>query len=66
MQICMEAEEKKKPQPGNNIGKTADALLEAGKLDYVYTLKNTYGGRDGKKLAVPNYLAGRISFALGA
>lgn len=51
---------------GNNIGKTATALLEAGKLDYVYTLKDTYGGRDGKKLTVPNYLAGRISFALGA
>ena len=54
------------PQPGNNIGKTANALLEAGRLDYVYTLKDTYGGRDGKKLAVPNYLAGRISFTLDA
>ena len=40
-------------------------MLEAGKLDYVYNLKDTYGAREGNKLAVPNYLVGRISFALG-
>lgn len=51
---------------GNNVAKTANDLLEAEKLDYVYNLKDTYGARDGKKLTVPNYLAGRISFALGA
>lgn len=50
---------------GNSVGKTANALLEAGKLDYVYNLKDTYGAREGNKLAVPNYLVGRISFALG-
>ncbi len=51
---------------GNNAARTANELLEAGKLDYIYNLKDTYGARDGKKLAVPNYLAGRISFSLGA
>lgn len=49
---------------GNNTAKTANALLEAGKLDYIYNLKDTYGAREGRKLAVPNYLAGRISFSL--
>lgn len=51
---------------GNNVARTANDLLEAGKLDYVYNLKDTYGAREGKKLAVPNYLVGRISFALSA
>jgi predicted AAA+ superfamily ATPase len=51
---------------GNNTARTANDLLEAGKLDYVYNLKDTYGAREGKKLAVPNYLVGRISFALDA
>jgi hypothetical protein len=51
---------------GKNAARTANELLEAGKLDYIYNLKDTYGARDGKKLAVPNYLAGRISFSLGA
>lgn len=51
---------------GNNTAKTANDLLEAGKLDYVYNLKDTYGAREGKKLAVPNYLVGRISFSLDA
>ncbi len=50
---------------GNNTARTANELLEAGKLDYIYNLKDTYGAREGKKLAVPNYLAGRISFSLG-
>ena len=51
---------------GNNTAKTANDLLEAGKLDYVYNLKDTCGSREGKKLAVPNYLVGRISFSLDA
>jgi len=51
---------------GNNTAKTANDLLEAGKLDYVYNLKDTCGAREGKKLAVPNYLVGRISFSLDA
>lgn len=51
---------------GNNTARTANDLLEAGKLDYVYNLKDTYGAREGKKLAVPNYLVGRISFSLDA
>jgi hypothetical protein len=27
-------------------------------------MKDTYGGIDGKKISVPNYLIGRISFGL--
>lgn len=50
---------------GNEIATTANHLLENGKLDYVYNLKNTYGGVNGKKYAVPLYLAGRIPFDLG-
>ena len=49
---------------GNNVARTANDLLEAGKLDYVYNLKDTYGARDGQKLAVPNYLVGRICFSV--
>lgn len=50
---------------GNEIARTGNVLLEKGKLDYLYNLKDTYGGIEGKKYAVPLYLAGRVSFALG-
>ena len=50
---------------GNEIAVTANGLLEKGKLDYVYNLKDTYGGINGRKYAVPLYLAGRIGFGLG-
>jgi hypothetical protein len=49
---------------GNQVSRTANDLLDAGKLDYVYNMKDTYGGIDGKKISVPNYLIGRISFGL--
>lgn len=50
---------------GNEIAVTANGLLEKGKLDYVYNLKDTYGGINGRKYAVPLYLVGRIGFNLG-
>ena len=50
---------------GNEIAVTANGLLDKGKLDYVYNLKDTYGGINGRKYAVPLYLAGRIGFGLG-
>lgn len=50
---------------GNEIAVTANGLLEKGKLDYVYNLKDTYGGINGRKYAVPLYLAGRIGVDLG-
>lgn len=49
---------------GNAVARTANDLLNAGKLDYVYNLKDTYGAREGQKLTVPNYLVGRISLSL--
>ena len=49
---------------GNEIVVTANGLLEKGKLDYVYNLTDTYGGINGRKYAVPLYLAGRIGFGL--
>lgn len=49
---------------GNNQANTANALLERGKLNYVYHLKDTYGGISGRKYSVPLYLCGRISFNL--
>ncbi len=50
---------------GKNQANTAKALLERGRLDYIYHLKNTYGGISGKKYTVPLYLCGRIPFDLG-
>lgn len=50
---------------GDNVGKTARCLLEAGKIDFLYYLKgDTFGGKseDGKTLTVPIYLAERVSF----
>ena len=50
---------------GKNRANTANALLERGKLDFVYQLKNTYGGIVDRKYSVPLYLCGRIPFNLG-
>lgn len=50
---------------GKNQANTADALLARGRLDYVYHLKNTYGGISGRKYSVPLYLCGRIPFDYG-
>lgn len=48
---------------GRAAGKTADRMLADGKIQYLYLLKGeTYGGVEGKKMTVPIYLAGRISF----
>ena len=47
---------------GNEIAVTANKCLDKGRLDYVYSLKNTYGGINENKRAVPLYLAGRIPF----
>ena len=47
---------------GNEIAVTANKLLDKGRLDFVYSLKNTYGGINEDKRAVPLYLAGRIPF----
>lgn len=49
---------------GNETANTANTLLDRGKLDFVYNLKNTYGGIYQKKHTVPIYLCGRISFSL--
>lgn len=43
----------------------ANGLLEKGKLDYVYSLKNTYGGGRGRKYAVLLYLVGKVGGDLG-
>ncbi len=50
---------------GKNRANTANALLERGKLDFVYQLKNTYGGIADRRYSVPLYLCGRIPFNLG-
>ena len=48
---------------GRSIGKSANLLLENGRVDYLYLLKgDTYGGIEGKKRTVPIYLAGRVKF----
>lgn len=48
---------------GRAAGKTANQMLEDGKIQCLYLLKgNTYGGIEGKKHTVPIYLAGRIKF----
>ena len=48
---------------GRSAGKTADKMLEDGKIQFLYLLKgDTYGGIEGKKRTVPIYLAGRIEF----
>lgn len=50
---------------GNGIAVTANGVLEKGKLDYVYNLKDNYGGINGREYAVPLYFVGRIGFGLG-
>ena len=50
---------------GKNRANTANALLERGKLDFIYQLKNTYGGIEDRKYSVPLYLCCRIPFNLG-
>ncbi len=48
---------------GRSAGRTADKMLEDGKIQFLYLLKgDTYGGIEGKKRTVPIYLAGRIEF----
>lgn len=37
----------------------------SGELDFVYQLKNTYGGIADRRYSVPLYLCGRIPFNLG-
>lgn len=49
---------------GRNTANTANSLLARGKLNYIYNLKKTYGGIEGRKYSVPLYLAGRIRFDL--
>ncbi len=44
-------------------GKTAKALLDSGKVEAVYFLKgDTYGGKAGRMLTVPIYLASRVRY----
>lgn len=46
---------------GRAIGKTANQMLQDGKIKYLYLLKgDTYGGIEDKKYTVPIYLADRI------
>lgn len=48
---------------GRATGKTANLMLEDGKIQYLYLLKgDTYGGIDEKKRTIPVYLMGRIIF----
>ena len=48
---------------GRAAGKTANQMLADGKIQYLYLLKGeTYGGGEGKKITVPVYLMGKISF----
>lgn len=48
---------------GRAIGKTANQMLQDGKIKYLYLLKgDTYGGAEEKKYTVPIYLADRIKF----
>lgn len=48
---------------GRAIEKTANQMLDDGKIQYLYLLKgDTYGGVEGKKRTVPIYLVGRIEF----
>ena len=48
---------------GKSEGKTAQLLLDDGKVEAVYFLKgDTYGGIAGRKITVPIYLANRVKF----
>lgn len=50
---------------GKDIGKTANRMLQDGKIKYLYLLKGeTYGGvADGRKYTMPIYMAGKLTFA---
>lgn len=52
---------------GKDIGKTANRMLQDGKVKYLYLLKgDTYGGvADGRKYTVPIYMAGKLIFSIG-
>lgn len=48
---------------GKSEGKTAQQLLQDGRVEAVYFLKgDTYGGKAGRMITVPIYLAGRVSY----
>lgn len=48
---------------GRAVGKTANQMLQDGKVKYLYLLKgDTFGGIEEKKYTVPIYLADRIKF----
>lgn len=48
---------------GKSVGRTAQVLLEDGKVEAVYFLKgDTYGGINGNMLTAPIYLAGRVKY----
>lgn len=48
---------------GKAAGKTAQVLLDDGKVEAVYFLKgDTYGGKAGRMITVPIYLVGRVRF----
>ena len=48
---------------GRGSGKTAQQLLSDHQVEAVYYLKgDTYGGKEGRTLTVPIYLAGRLKF----
>ena len=48
---------------GRSEGKTAQLLLDDGKVEAVYFLKgDTYGGTAGRKITVPVYLTSRVKF----
>lgn len=50
---------------GRAAGKTANQMLQDGKIKYLYLLKgDTYGGIEDKKYTVPIYLADRVEFSL--
>ncbi len=48
---------------GKSEGKTAQQLLQNGRVEAVYFLKgDTYGGKARRMITVPIYLAGRVSY----
>lgn len=50
---------------GRAVGRTANQMLQDGKIKYLYLLKgDTHGGIEEKKCTVPIYLVDRINFNL--
>ena len=48
---------------GDAPGKTAQVILNDGKVEAVYFFKGgTYGGQDGRMLTIPIYLVERVEF----